>query len=74
MLPKPPFAWQLSVEEERAQFHLLQPRLADVWQTLTTADEAAHTSVVVPGLNLDGSELQANETARRSTRNACCSC
>ncbi len=58
MLPKPPFAWQLSVEEERAQFHLLQPRLADVWQTLTTADEAAHTSVVVPGLNLDGSELQ----------------
>ena len=58
MIPKPPFPWQLSLEQEIAEFHRIQPRLADVWKTLTTADDAPHTSVVVPSLNLDVSELR----------------
>ena len=31
MLPHPPFASQLSLEEELAEFERLKPRLARVW-------------------------------------------
>jgi hypothetical protein len=58
MIPKPPFPWQLTHEQELAEFHRIQPRLQDLWKTLTSADDAPpHTSVVVPSLNLDVSEL-----------------
>ena len=58
MIPKPPFPWQLTHEQELAEFRRIQPRLQDLWKTLTSADDAPpHTSVVVPSLNLDVSEL-----------------
>jgi hypothetical protein len=41
-----------------AEFQRLQPHLLDVWNALTMQDEAAHTSVVVPSMTLDQSELR----------------
>ncbi len=58
MIPKPPFAWQLGVEEEIAQFEQLKPRLLEVWDTILNREEEPHTSVVVPSLTLDQSELK----------------
>lgn len=58
MRPNPPFPWELSVEEEIAAFERLQPRLRDVWATLTMRDEEPHTSVVVPSLTLDRESLE----------------
>lgn len=57
MIPKPPFASSLSLEEEMAQFEALKPRLADVWHRLTTDDTSPYTSVIVPSLTLDQYEL-----------------
>jgi hypothetical protein len=58
MIPKPPFASDLTLEEEIATFEKLKPRMTDLWNVLTLRDEAAHTSVVVPSLTLDQSELK----------------
>ena len=58
MIPKPPFASDLTLEEEIAGFDRLKPRMTDLWNVLTLRDEAAHTSVVVPSLTLDQSELK----------------
>jgi hypothetical protein len=58
MIPKPPFASELTLEEEIASFERLKPRMTDLWNVLTLRDEAAHTSVVVPSLTLDQSELK----------------
>ncbi|HWX24042.1 MAG TPA: peptide ligase PGM1-related protein [Vicinamibacteria bacterium] len=58
MIPKAPFAADLGLEEEIASFERLKPRLIDLWSALTLRDEAAHTSVVVPSLSLDQSELR----------------
>ncbi|HKC13177.1 MAG TPA: peptide ligase PGM1-related protein [Vicinamibacteria bacterium] len=58
MLPKPPFAKDLTPEQEIAQFEMVQPRLQEVWNALTMREEEPHTSVVVPSLTLDQSELQ----------------
>jgi PGM1 C-terminal domain len=58
MIPKPPFACDLPLEQELAEFERLQPRLNGLWETLMNRDEEAHTSVVVPSLSLDQSELQ----------------
>ena len=44
-------------EREIAEFERLKPRLAEVWDALTMRDEEPHTSVVVPSLTLDQSEL-----------------
>jgi hypothetical protein len=57
MIPKPPFLKDLSPEREAAEFEGLKPRLADVWDALMMRDEVPHTSVVVPSLTLDQSEL-----------------
>jgi hypothetical protein len=57
MIPKPPFAATLSLEEELARFEALKPRLADVWQHLSADDTSAYTSVIVPSLTLDQYEL-----------------
>jgi hypothetical protein len=57
MIPKPPFLRDLSPEREAAEFEALKPRLAEVWDALTMRDEVPHTSVVVPSLTLDQSEL-----------------
>jgi len=58
VIPKPPFAHELTLEREIAEFEKLKPRLMEVWEILTMRDEEAHTSVVVPSLTLDQSELR----------------
>ena len=58
MIPKPPFAKDLTLEQEIAEFEGLKPRLGEVWNVLTMRDEEPHTSVIVPSLTLDQSELR----------------
>lgn len=58
MIPQPPFPIDLSPEAELAEFQRLQPHLRDVWNALVMQDEAPHTSVVVPSMTLDQSELR----------------
>ena len=58
MIPKPPFPWELTLEQEIAEFEKLKPRLQEVWDVLMNRDEEPHTSVVVPSLTLDQSELR----------------
>jgi hypothetical protein len=58
MIPKPPFLKDLTPEREATEFEALKPRLAEVWDALTMADEVPHTSVIVPSLTLDQSELK----------------
>ncbi len=57
MLPKPPFVSDLTPERELEEFERLKPRLREVWDLISMKDEEAHTSVVVPSLTLDQSEL-----------------
>lgn len=63
MIPKPPYAWDLTLEREIAEFEKLQPRLAEVWDAIALRDEEPHTSVVVPSLTLDQGELRKLEGA-----------
>jgi hypothetical protein len=58
MIPKPPFPWELPLEQEIAEFERLKPRLQDLWDVLMNREEEPHTSVVVPSLTLDQSELR----------------
>ena len=58
MIPKPPFPWDLTPEQEIADFQKLKPRLAEVWDALVMREEEPHTAVVVPSLTLDQSELR----------------
>jgi hypothetical protein len=58
MNPQPPFPADLTPEEEIARFEALKPQLQEVWQALVDRDEEAYTSVVVPSLTLDQSELR----------------
>jgi hypothetical protein len=57
MLPQPPFAGDLTLEQELEAFRALKPRLTEVWDALTAADDSHCTSVVVPSLTLDQGEL-----------------
>lgn len=57
MIPKPPFACDLGLDEEIAAFAQLKPKLPELWTAVFPGDEAAYTSVVVPSLTLDASEL-----------------
>jgi hypothetical protein len=58
VIPKPPFPRDLSPEQEIAEFERLKPRLATVWDAITLREEEPHTTVVVPSLTLDQSELR----------------
>jgi len=58
MIPKPPYPSELSLEAEIAAFRDLQTRLPAVWEALMLHDEEPHTSVVVPSMTLDQSELK----------------
>jgi hypothetical protein len=58
VIPKPPFARDLTLEQEIAEFEKLKPRLQEVWSVLTMREEEPHTSVIVPSLTLDQSELK----------------
>ena len=57
MIPQPPFAGDLTLEQELEAFRALKPRLAEVWSALTAADDSHCTSVVVPSLTLDQGEI-----------------
>ena len=61
MIPKHPFASDLTPERELAEFEKLKPRLKEVWDSISMRDEEPHTSVVVPSLTLDQSELRKLE-------------
>jgi PGM1 C-terminal domain len=58
MIPKPPFATDFTPEQEIAEFERLKPRLAAVWDAITLREEEPHTTIVVPSLTLDQSELR----------------
>jgi hypothetical protein len=58
VIPKPPFPCDLGLEDEVSAFEKLKPRLFEVWDVLMMREETPHTSVVVPSLSLDQSELK----------------
>jgi hypothetical protein len=58
VIPKPPFPGDLSLEQEIEAFEGLRPRLQELWDTIMNREEEPHTSVVVPSLTLDQSELK----------------
>jgi hypothetical protein len=58
MIPQPPYAIDLTPEAEIAELRRLQSHLIEVWSALTMEDETPHTSVVVPSMTLDQSELR----------------
>ena len=58
MIPKPPFPNDVTLEDEVSQFELLKPRLHEVWESILMKEEEPHTSVVVPSLTLDQTELR----------------
>ncbi len=53
-----PVSAALSPERELEEFERLKPRLREVWDAIALRDEEPHTSVVVPSLTLDQSELK----------------
>ena len=57
MIPKPPFADDLTREDELAAFDLLKPKLNAVWDVLSAQDDLPATSIVVPSFTLDQEEL-----------------
>jgi hypothetical protein len=57
VIPKPPFAWELTETEERAAFKELQASLRGFWSSQFPRDTEPYTSVVVPSLTLDSTEL-----------------
>ena len=63
MIPKPPFPCDLTPERELEEFRRLQPRLQELWDSLSSPEEQPYTSVVVPSLTLDESELSKLEGA-----------
>ena len=63
MIPKPPFARDLTLEQEIAEFERLKPRLLDLWNALSAREEEPYTSVVIPSLTLDRAELTKLEAA-----------
>ena len=40
MIPRPPFATDLTLEQELAAFRALKPRLTELWDALTAADDS----------------------------------
>jgi len=58
VLPKPPFLCDLTLEQELEAFERLKPRLASVWDAVSSDTDLPATSVVVPSLTLDNEELQ----------------
>jgi hypothetical protein len=57
VIPKPPFADELTREQELAAFDRLKPRLNAVWDVLSAQEDLPATSIVVPSFTLDQEEL-----------------
>jgi esterase/lipase superfamily enzyme len=58
VIPRPPFAWELTEAQEVAAFEALKPRLAPLWNAIFTADDQPYTSVIVPSMTLHRAELE----------------
>jgi hypothetical protein len=58
VIPKPPFADDLTLEQELKAFERLKPRLNAVWDVLMAQEDLPATSVVVPSFTLDQEELK----------------
>ena len=63
MIPKPPFSRDLTPDAEIAAFERLKPRLDALWDALSAREEEPYTSVVIPSMTLDQSELTKLEAA-----------
>jgi len=63
VIPKPPFAWELTPKAETEAFEALKPRLGALWESIFPGDEDHYTSVVVPSLTLDSAGLKKFEGA-----------
>ena len=63
MIPKPPFSRDLTSDAETSEFERLKPRLDALWDALSAREEEPYTSVVIPSLTLDQSELGKLEAA-----------
>ena len=57
MIPRPPFADELTREQELAAFERLKPRLNEVWDVISAQEDLPATSIVVPSFTLDQEEL-----------------
>ncbi len=57
MNPRPPFADELTREQELAAFDRLKPRLNEVWDVISAQEDLPATSIVVPSFTLDQEEL-----------------
>ena len=57
MNPRPPFADELTREQELAAFERLKPRLNEVWDVISAQEDLPATSIVVPSFTLDQEEL-----------------
>jgi hypothetical protein len=57
VIPKPPFADELTREQELAAFERLKPRLNEVWDVVSAQEDLPATSIVVPSFTLDQEEL-----------------
>jgi hypothetical protein len=63
VIPQPPFADDLTREDELAAFDRLKPRLHAVWDVLSAQEDLPATSIVVPSFTLDQEELTKLEGA-----------
>src|SRR5215831_6611366 len=63
MIPKPPFAWELTPEAEEAAYARLQAGLPDLWAKVFPRDDEPYTTVIVPSLTLEPEELARIEGA-----------
>jgi len=63
VIPQPPFADDLTREDELAAFDRLKPKLNAVWDVLSAQDDLPATSIVVPSFTLDQEELTKLEGA-----------
>ena len=64
LIPKPPFARDLTETIEIDEFERLKPRLESLWSALSAREEEPYTSVVIPSLTLNQAELSKLEAAR----------
>ena len=58
MIPRPPFAWELTEAKEVSAFEALKPRLVELWDAIHSLQDEPYTSVVIPSLTLDRAELE----------------
>ena len=70
MIPRPPFASDLTLAQELAEFEVLKPRLAEVWDSISMRDEEPHTSITREGerVRVYGDVVVVNHRLTRTTQ------